>query len=71
MNIEFRGNLDGIGSPCVIVDGQYYLVKKATFEKFSHCSNAKCLVESIECFAYEEIVKNGLANNEYFEKATK
>ena len=60
-----------MGSPCVIVDGQYYLVKKATFEKFSNCSSAKCLVESIECFAYEEIVKNGLTCNEYFERVAK
>jgi len=71
VHIEFHGCLGGNRGSYVNVDGQDYLVKKATFEKFNHYINGKCLVEAIEQFAYEEIVKKGLTNNEYFERVTK
>lgn len=72
MNVRYHGYLDGIREAYVNVDGQDYLIKKATFEKFSHCiGSAKWLTEEIEFFAYEVIVKKGLTNSEYFEKVTK
>lgn len=68
MSIRFHGYLDGIGASYVNVDGQDYLIKKETFEKFSYCNgNAKWLTEAIECFAYEEIIENGLKSKEYFD----
>lgn len=72
MDIQYHGYLDGIRDAYINVDGQDYLIKKATFEKFSYCKgNAKWFTEAIEYFAYKEILENGLTNNEYFEKVAK
>jgi hypothetical protein len=67
MNVEFHGNWTGSGKAYVDVEEKTYLVKKATFDKFNYCTNAKELVEAIEYFAYKEIVEKRLENNEFFE----
>jgi len=71
MDVEFHGYLDGSGEAYVYVEGKTYLVKKATFNKFSYCTNAKWLVEEIELFAYKEIVEKGFECKEFFEIAKK
>lgn len=67
MRVEFVGDVLGRNS-YILTDHKRYRITNETFKKYSHCTNAKELVESIEAFAYITIIQRGITNSIYFKE---